>query len=129
VAAVHKKRVRIGTKRKAVIVAIALLVAGLHFLVGPDYAGPWPGFVRGYLIDILLPFSLFLLAGLIGLRPWTSRAWRAVVIFAAAGCVETRQYLGMEVFGRTFDPVDLVAYAAGIGAAAVLETGVLARMN
>ena len=123
-----KPRGRVAITRKAVIVAIALFVGALHFLVGPDYAGPWPGFVHGYLIDVLLPFSLFLLAGLIEVRPWPSRAWRAGVVFAAAGFVEMLQYLGMEVFGRTFDPLDLVAYAAGIGAAVVLETGVLARL-
>ena len=38
---------------KQVVVGICLVVGLLHFVAGPGYDGPWPGFVRGYLIDIL----------------------------------------------------------------------------
>ena len=43
------------------VVSINLLVAALHFLTGPGYTGPFPVFVNGYLIDILLPFALYFL--------------------------------------------------------------------
>lgn len=48
---------------KHVVVGICLVVGLLHFVAGPRYGGPWPGFVRGYLIDILLPLALYLLLG------------------------------------------------------------------
>ena len=50
---------------KPFMVGIALFVGLLHIIIGPRYGGPFPLFVHGYLIDILLPFSMFLLAGLI----------------------------------------------------------------
>jgi hypothetical protein len=49
--------------RKVVVVLIALAVGLLHFLTGPGYRGPLPWFVNGYLIDILLPFAMFLVLG------------------------------------------------------------------
>ena len=35
--------------KRAVIVAIALIVAALHFVTGKQYQGPFPVFVNGYL--------------------------------------------------------------------------------
>ena len=51
--------------RKTIIVSIALFVGAMHFIIGPDYRGPFYVFIHSYLIDILLPFSMYLLAGLI----------------------------------------------------------------
>jgi hypothetical protein len=109
--------------RKPVVVAICLAVAALHLFTGPDYRGPLRPFVTGYLIDLVLPFSLVLLLG-VGLdrsptlRPPAVRAM-AVVLFGAA--VEVLQYLGVPLFGRTFDPLDLVMYATGAIAALAFE--------
>ena len=50
--------------RKLLITIIALSVGALHFVTGEGYQGPFPVFVNGYLIDILLPMVLFLLMGL-----------------------------------------------------------------
>ena len=44
-----------------VVICIAVPVALLHFLTGPSYHGPFPEFVNGYLIDILLPFAFYFL--------------------------------------------------------------------
>ena len=49
--------------RKPVVVAICIAVAALHLVTGPHYAGPFRAFVTGYLIDLVLPFSLVLLLG------------------------------------------------------------------
>ncbi len=46
---------------KLIIVLISLFVGLLHFLIGPDYQGVFKNFIRGYLIDILLPMNLYLL--------------------------------------------------------------------
>ena len=49
------------TKKRIFAVAAGISVGLLHFITGPQYSGPFPHFVNGYLIDILLPFVLFFL--------------------------------------------------------------------
>lgn len=109
--------------RKPVVVAICLGVGALHLVTGPQYRGPFRAFVTGYLIDLLLPFAMVLLLG-VGLdqaptlrRPAVRAS--AVVLFGTA--VEFAQYLGFPVFGRTFDPLDVLMYATGALAALALE--------
>ena len=109
--------------RKLVVVVICVAVAALHLVTGPHYAGPFRRFVTGYLIDLVLPFSLVLLLG-VGLasvpvlgRPLT----RAGIVFCIGAVVEGSQYLGIPLFGRTFDPIDLLMYAAGATAALGFE--------
>ncbi len=109
--------------RKPVVIAICLAVGALHLFTGPHYRGPLRPFVTGYLIDLVLPFSLVLLLGVgldrsLTLRPPAVRA-TAVVLFGAA--VELLQYLGVPLFGRTFDPLDLLMYATGAIAALAFE--------
>lgn len=114
--------------RKPVVVVIALWVGALHFVVGPGYRGPWRGFVNGYLIDLLLPFVMFLLMGFVELRPVRPRVVRGLLVFGVGAGTETLQYFGVPVFGRTFDPLDYLAFAVGVSAAAVFEAVVLARL-
>lgn len=109
--------------RKPLVVAICLGVGALHLVTGPQYRGPFRPFVTGYLIDLLLPFSLVLLLG-VGLEqaPTLRRpAVRATAVVLVGVAVEWLQYLGVPVFGRTFDPLDLLMYAAGALAALALE--------
>ena len=49
------------TLKTVVIIAIMIPIALLHFVTGSHYSGPFPLFVNGYLIDILLPFGLYFL--------------------------------------------------------------------
>jgi len=117
----------VGKARKPIAVAVALLVGALHFVFGPGYDGPLAGFVNGYLIDLALPFSMYLLLGVVEARPWRSPGWRAAFVFGAAALAETLQYAGLSIFGRTFDPVDYLMYALGVGAAVLFEAFVVAR--
>ena len=115
--------------RKHLVVAIALFVVLLHFVTGPGYDGPARAFVNGYLIDLLLPFAMYLLLGLPD-RPFRmSRTVRACVVLAVGAGVEVLQYFGVPIFGRTFDPADLVMYALGVTAGVVLEATVLSRLE
>lgn len=109
--------------RKPVVVAICLAVAALHFFTGPQYRGPLRAFVTGYLLDLVLPFSLVLLLGVGSDRSPTLRppAVRATAVFLLGAAVELLQYLGVPLFGRTFDPLDLLMYATGATAAPVFE--------
>jgi hypothetical protein len=109
--------------RKPVVVAICLAVAALHLITGTHDRGPFSAFVSGYLIDLALPFAFVLLLG-IGLRGSPTLrlpAVRAAAVFLLSAAVEFCQYLGIPLFGRTFDPVDLLMYAAGAMAAVAFE--------
>lgn len=114
--------------QKHVVVGIAILVALLHFPVGPGYKGPWKPFVTGYLIDILLPFAVYLLLGTVrveALRRW----WiRVLLVFTVGAVSEILQYFGVPIFGRTFDPLDFAAFATGLLAAYAVEKLLLSRL-
>ena len=114
--------------KRVVIVVIAVAVGLLHFVTGPNYRGPFPVFVNGYLIDILLPMSLYFLLSLVDLalfRPW----WvKSLAVFGVGVVVETAQFFGAPLLGRTFDPLDYVMYAAGVLLAAFLDVFLFPRL-
>jgi hypothetical protein len=114
--------------RKVIVVLIALVVGLLHFVTGPGYRGPLPVFVNGYMIDILLPFAMFLVLGVADQPIVRNRVVRGVSVFAVGAVTETLQYVGVPIFGQTFDWFDYLMFAAGIGLAAVFEQVVLARV-
>lgn len=114
--------------KKMTIVAIALIVGALHFVTGESYQGPFPVFVNGYLIDILLPMTLFLLMGLIENKIIGSVFFRACAVFGFGCLVEASQYLGHPFFGSTFDPLDILAYAGGVLLGALLDLIVSPRL-
>mgnify|MGYP001359424426 CR=1 FL=1 len=111
-----RERNSIQNLKSIVAVCIALPVGLLHFVTGPSYSGPFPGFVNGYLIDILLPFALYFLlcpqdSKVRWLKPWYVKA---LPVLAIGVSVETAQAVGIEIFGNTFDPLDYAAYASGV---------------
>ena len=110
------------------VVFIAVAVGLLHFLTGPTYRGPLPAFVNGYLIDILLPFAIYLVLGVAKQSLIRGGIARAAFVFAIGATTETLQGLGVPIFGRTFDPLDYFTFAVGIGLAAVFERTVLSRI-
>ena len=100
--------------RKVVVICIALAVGMLHFVTGPAHSGPCPALVNGYLIDILLPFAMFLVIGVANQTEVQGSVFRGTVVFTVGAVSETMQYFGIPVFGRTFDPLDYVMFAFGI---------------
>ena len=76
-------------KRKIVVVLIAVAVGLLHFLTGPGYRGPVPGFVNGYMIDILLPFAMVLVLGIANQSVLRSGIARGGFVFAIGAVTET----------------------------------------
>ncbi len=109
--------------KSIVTVCIALPVGLLHFVTGPSYSGPFPDFVNGYLIDIMLPFALYFLlcpqdSRIDWLRPWYVKALPVLMI---GFTVETFQYFGIDIFGSTFDPLDYAAYALGLFLAVIVD--------
>ena len=116
------------TGKKVVVISIVIPVAMLHFLTGSNYRGPYPAFVNGYLIDILLPLSFYFLLCLVELPLLRSWVVKSVLVFGAASSVEIAQFFGVPVFGRTYDPMDFVMYGAGVLLAAILDTTVFPRV-
>lgn len=116
--------------RRIVVVSICLFEAVVQLFTGPRYQGPFRPFVTGYAIDILLPFSAyFLLTMCDGIMP-ALRLWplRAAVVFAVISSAEVAQYFGRPIFGKTYDPLDFVAYAGGTALAVLADRFVLPRM-
>jgi hypothetical protein len=113
--------------KKLLITLIALSVGALHFLTGSNYRGPFPVFVNGYLIDILLPMTLFLLMSLLQNRIICSTLFRACTVFAFGCFVEASQYYGRPIFGSTFDPLDVLAYAGGVLLGMLLDLALFPR--
>jgi hypothetical protein len=107
---------------------MALGVGLFHFLTGPDYKGPLPVFVNGYLIDILLPFAMYLILGITRHPILHSGIVRCTLVFGIGATTETLQYFGVPIFGRTFDPFDYLMFAIGIGIAVVFEWAVLVKL-
>jgi hypothetical protein len=115
-----------------IIVSISLFVGLLHFIIGPGYQGIMKDFVRGYLIDILLPMNLYLLLQ-IALRKNVSvqkaRIIGAVFTFAFGTVVEMLQLYGIEFFGTTFDPLDILMYLTGVGLGIVIDLLIIDRFE
>ena len=107
--------------RKNIIVSIAIGVALLHFVVGKDYYGPWRVFVASYLIDICLPFMMYLLLGITNVAVLESPVVRGLLVFGFGAAVETMQLFGIHLLGSVFDPVDYAMYAMGVVAAFIFE--------
>ena len=105
--------IRGSVHRKLMITCMALMVAALHFITGEEYGSPLPGFVNGYLIDVLLPMVLFLLMGLIENRLVGSILFRTCAVFA---------------FGSTFNPFDILAYAVGVSMGRLFKLFVFPRL-
>ena len=114
--------------KMVVISSMQIPIALLHFFTGSNYKGPYPGFVNGYLLDILVPFGFYFLLCLNDfslLRPWIVKS---ILVFGAGFSVEIAQFFGVPIFGRTFDPVDFIMYGMGVILAAILDTTVLPRI-
>ena len=114
--------------RKVIVVFIAVVVGLLHFVTGPTYRGPFPVLVNGYLIDVLLPFAMYLVLGIANQSVLRSGIARGGLVFAIGATTETLQYFGVPIFGRTFDLLDYLMFGMGIGLAAVFEWVVLSRI-
>ncbi len=114
------------------IVAISLFVGLLHFLIGPNYQGILKHFIRGYLIDILLPFNLYLLLQ-ISLRKkiavTKSRIIGAVFTLSFGTIVEILQLNKIEFLGSTYDPLDILMYGTGVGLGIIMDLTIINRFE
>ena len=115
-------------RKRVVIVSLVIPIALLHFATGTHYRGPYPGFVNGYLLDILVPFAFYFLLCLSEFSLLSSWIVKSILVFGAGSSVEIAQFFGVPIFGQTFDPVDFIMYGIGIMVAVVLDTTVFPRI-
>ncbi|QQS52677.1 MAG: DUF2809 domain-containing protein [Bacteroidota bacterium] len=119
-------------KSTYLIVSISIFVGLLHFVIGPDYQGIFKHFIRGYLIDILLPMNLYLLVQ-ISLRKNISvnkaRIIGAIFTVAFGTIVELLQLYEIEFLGRTYDPWDLIMYIIGVGLGIVIDLTIIDKFE
>jgi len=120
------------TKSIYFIVSISLFIGLLHFIIGPDYQGIFKHFIRGYLIDILLPMNLYLLLQ-IALRKYLAvnkaRVVGSVFTLAFGTTVEILQLYEIEFLGRTYDPWDIIMYVIGIGLGIVIDLTIIEKFE
>jgi len=108
-------------RKKVVITSIMILIALIHFFTGSNYKGPYPGFVNGYLLDILVPFGFYFLLCLSKFPLLKSWIVKSILVFGAASFTENAQFFGVPIFGRTFDPVDFVMFGMGVILAVIFD--------
>jgi hypothetical protein len=119
-------------KSTYIIVSISVFIGLLHFIIGPDYQGIFRNFIRGYLIDILLPMNLYLLFQ-IALRKNISvskaRITGSIITFAFGTMVEIFQLFEIEFLGKTYDPWDILMYAIGIGLGIAIDAAIIDKLE
>jgi hypothetical protein len=71
---------------------------------------------------------LFLLMSLFQNRIIRSPSFRTCAVFGFGCFVEASQYFGRPVFGSTFDPLDIVAYASGVLLGILLDLVIIPRL-
>lgn len=115
-----------------IIVGISIFVGLLHFIIGPDYNGPYKDFIRGYLIDILLPMNLYLLFQ-ISLRKKisknNSRIIGGIITFLLGLTIELMQRYDINIFGSTYDFLDIIMYAIGVGLGVLIDLLIIDKLE
>jgi len=115
-------------RKKVVITSIMILIALIHFFTGSNYKGPYPGFVNGYLLDILVPFGFYFLLCLSKFPLLKSWIVRSILVFGVASFTEIAQFFGVPIFGQTFDPVDFIMFGIGVILATIFDIIVFPRI-
>ena len=115
-----------------IIVIFSIFVGLLHFLIGPNYQGLFRDFMRGYLIDIVLPMNMYMLAQ-ISLRRILPTSWCRIIggtsVFLFGVTVEIMQKLGIHALGSTYDPVDFLMYGFGVLLGLIVDLTVIDKLE
>jgi hypothetical protein len=84
-----------------------------------------------YFTDLVQPFGLYFVLCLFESRLTWVRPWwiKTLIVFLVPSAMELLQGLGLNMLGRSFDPFDIFAYAAGGLLAALVERRALARLG
>ncbi|HSA23998.1 MAG TPA: hypothetical protein P5076_21240, partial [Myxococcota bacterium] len=102
------------------VLRVALVLAGVAGLLLRDqYAGPGQELVRCHAGNLCVSFALYFVATFL---PWPGRFGRLLSAGLALAAVELFEATdGFGVMANTYDPLDFVANAAGVGLALGLD--------
>ena len=119
------------SKKKTVVLVIALFVAALHLLpIEKLLDARWLVLYHSYFSDLVLPFVFYFLLFLVEQNVPALKGWRmkALAVFLAPTGAEILQYFHIYALGITFDPLDMVMYAVGAGLAVLVDRLVFLRV-
>lgn len=111
-----------------IIVIIAFITAVLYLYFEPK----GDGFFAKHLFEILFFMNAYLIFQLITRRFWFVSRSRvvAVILFIVLGFViEIIQYQGVSFLGNAYHPLDILAYAVGVGAGFIIDAYILDRFE
>ncbi len=112
-----------------IIILIQIIIALVHiFRLGQIFNGQYYNFYYSYFSDLILPFGWYFLLSINDARIPVLRKWyvKAGIIFLLATFAEICQLFGFYVLGVTFDPIDILAYGAGVLIAAFIDVKIFA---
>lgn len=104
-----------------------VLLGVLGLLLKGKYSGPQAGFVHNYGGNITVSFAVYFLATRASIRHRFKRLAAAGLALTAVELFEATD--GFKVMSNTYDPLDYVANAAGIGLALWTDVAVTRIMN
>lgn len=119
------------TPKTILILAIVLIIAVLHLAgLGQHAVGIWRDLYYSYFSDLVLPFGFYFLLCASEKKNPVFRCWwvKAALVFGAASAAEILQFFGVYALGITFDPLDIVMYAASVLLAVIVERGIFSRL-
>ena len=129
-----KERTRItphSVPKILIIVLIEASIALIHsFRLGQLFNGQAYILYYSYASDFMLPFGWYFLLSITDATIPFLRKWyvKAGIIFSIMSLSEICQFFGIELFGVTFDPMDICMYGAGVLIAAFVDVKVFGRL-
>lgn len=117
----HKQTQKI---RLIVGLSIITIIALIHiFRIGSYLNGKLYLLYYSYVSDIIIPFGVYFWLCITELHISIFQKWyvKAAVIIGCTTLIEFLQLLGINALGITFDPVDILMYASGVGIAVIFD--------
>ena len=114
------------TKRNRIIVGFSIItiITLMHILrVGSYLHGDLYLLYYSYVSDLIIPFGFYFLLCINELTIKILQKWyvKASFIIGITALVEILQLLGIYALGITFDPIDILMYALGVGIAVIFD--------
>ena len=116
--------------KAAVVVTISVGIALIHvFRIGRYLTDNLFTLYYSYFSDIVVPFGMYFLLCMNDLTLRFLKDWKvkAFIVFGIATITEILQAFGVPLLGVTFDPLDILMFAIGVGLAVVLDVLVFSR--
>jgi len=104
-------------KKKYLIVGIEIILGLMHIVgIGRHSGERVFTLSTSYFSDLALPFGFYFLLTVSEEKTAFLQKWwvKAGAVFLIAALAEIGQYFDLYIFGRTFDPIDIAMYAAGV---------------